>query len=253
MAKQATLIPNDARFSRQAQIIHPDLASAQVLVAGLGMMGSWTVMALARCVAHVHAFDPDVVEDVNSGNQAYHGGVLGQPKGTALESLLVGLPVTTEHAPFDLGKAPEEMLPYPREGRKLIVFSGADSFKVRADVANYARHHKADLFIDTRAMGDVCVVQCIVPPHQVERYLRDEVYDDASVPDQPCGMNGTAYVGMYTAARLVASLNTYFRTGRAPFIRVENLGVPNSGGADALRLEESDGEEEVVHEEVGVR
>lgn len=240
------LIRNDARFSRQAQIIHPDLASAQVLIGGVGMMGSWSALALARCVAHVHCFDPDVVEDVNSGNQAYNGAQLGKPKGLALEELAAGLPLTTTHGIFDLAKAPEEVLPLKREGRKLVVVSGADSFAVRASLANYAHHHNADLFIDTRAMGDMCVVLCVVPPHQVERYLRDEVLDDAAVPDQPCGMNGTAYVGMYVASRLVASLNTYFKGGRVPFIRVEDLGAANSGASDALRVEEA---EEVKVEE----
>ena len=222
---EVAAIANDARFSRQSQIIAPDLASAQVLLGGVGMLGGSTGLALSKCVAHVACFDPDVVEDVNSGNQVYNGRHIGMPKGKALEDLAAGLPLSSEHEPFPLSRAPSELLPNPREGRKLIVMSGADSFKVRADLANYARHHEADLFVDTRAMGELCII-CIVPPHQIERYLRDEVIRDEDAPAQPCGMNGTAYMGSYVAGRVVAYLNTYFKVGgaRVPFIRVEDLG-----------------------------
>lgn len=236
----AVLIANDARFSRQSAIIHHDLAEAQCLVGGVGMLGGSVALALARCTKHVAIFDPDTVEDVNSGNQVYNGGHVGMTKVSALEALAAGLPVDGVHGVFPLEKSPEDLLPYPREGRKLVVVSGVDSFAHRASLANYARHHNADVFVDTRAMGELCIV-LIVPQHQIERYLKEEVRRDEDVPDQPCGMNGTFYVGSYVAGRVVSALNAHFNGRRVPFIQVEDLST-----WDVLRTEYS---EEVPQEE----
>ena len=238
---EATLITNDARFSRQSAIIHPDLADAQVLVAGVGMLGSFTALALAHCVKHVAVWDMDSVEDVNMGNQAYNATHYGLPKGKALEAMCAGFPLSSEFARFPLDKAPSELLPHTLEGRKLIVVSGVDSLAVRGELANYARHHGADYFVDTRAMGDVAVI-LIVPPDQIERYLRDELPKDEDVPDVPCGMNGTAYIGSFVAGKVVASLNASMRGVRVPFIRVEDVNM-------GVVLHEAALEEEVVKKE----
>lgn len=234
---EVTLIKQDARMSRQAQIVHADLASAQVLVGGVGMLGSFTALALAHCVRHVAVWDPDVVEDVNAGNQLYDASHWGLPKGEALERMTAGFPLSSTHSIFPLESAPEALLPHPREEGKLIVISGADSFKVRADLAAYALHHEADVFVDTRAMGSLAIV-CVVPRASIEQYLAHEVIKDEDAPDVPCGMNGTAYMGCYVAGRVVAGLNSHFRGGRVPFIRVEDIDTQ-----DVLRCDYPEAEE----------
>ena len=230
----ASTISQDARFSRQAQLVHPRLQDAIVAIGGVGMLGSWAALGLARCVGHVFAADPDVVEDVNSGNQAYNGDYIGLPKVEALARLASGLPLTTHHGDFPLDKSPAELfpvLPELDEPRSLIVMSGADSFAVRALLANYALHHNASVFVDTRAMGELTVV-CIVPQHHIEKYLAEEIIDDKDAPDAPCGATGTAWVGMAIAGRVISGLNAHYRgMPNVPSVHVEQL------SQDVLRSE----------------
>lgn len=223
------MIHQDARLSRQSQIVAPRLLHASALVCGVGMLGSFTAMALARCVAEVVVFDPDVVEDVNSGNQAYHGDNVGRSKVEAMESLNVGLPLTGRLGEFPLDKAPRDLLQY--QDNDLIVVSAADSMTVRAAMANYAKVHKASLFVDSRAQGELAVI-CIVPPSHIEAYLADLPGDD-EVPNIACGATGTAYTGMWVAGRVMTYLNAHFRgMPNVPWIHVEDL-----GGGNVLRHE----------------
>jgi len=180
----------------------------------------------------VVAFDPDSVEDVNAGNQAYNGDHVGMAKVDALAMLGSGLPLTTHLGPFPLDKGPDELGPLTDE---LIVVSGVDSFAMRAAMANYAYHHNAMLFVDTRAMGEVCVV-CIVPHELIPKYLSDEVISDDEVPDVPCGLAGTAYVGMYVAGRVVSGVNAYLSgLPNVPFIRVEDVHTGEVHRSDLMK------------------
>lgn len=221
------LIASEARLSRQAQLVHPDLQEAVVLMAGVGMLGGWLALALARCAAHVFVADPDIVEDVNTGNQPYSGGEVGMPKAEAIARLLTGMPVSFRHSPFPLDEAPADILaevtlPEVEEPRKLIIITAADSFDVRGKMAAYARFHEADLFVDVRAMEDISVV-AVVPHSRIKDYLKDKMVRDEEAPDAPCGLRGTAYVGMATAARVVGTLNAVFRGAPASYFNVRDV------------------------------
>lgn len=223
------MIHDTARMSRQEEIIHPDFHKALVLIAGCGMLGSWSALAIARCAQHVMLFDHDIVEDVNSGNQAYNAKGVGIPKVQALYELGTGLPLSAHEGLFPIEATPDSLRLaskhlFMEEDIPLVVVSAVDSFQARMQIAAWARMHNATLFIDTRAMAEIAVVAC-VPHAHIERYLRDECIDDAQAPDAPCGLHGTAYVGQYVAALVTARINTHFRGLPVPFITVDDVGM----------------------------
>lgn len=213
--------------ARHAGIIAPELRRATVFIAGVGMLGGWTTLALARAANIVHVWDHDTVEAPNLGNQAYHHLQLGQPKVEAIADLARGMPVIPHHEKFPMDLAPTYAsdLQWSRGDTPfdapLILISGVDSFAVRKQLAEYALKHEVTLFVDTRAMGEVCV-SCIVPPSLLSRYIK-ELPTDAAAPDAPCGMEGTAYAGMLVTARTVANINAYFRGWSVPYILTEDL------------------------------
>lgn len=219
------MIVDADRMSRQSELLAHRMQNAAVLIAGAGMLGSWTAMALGRCAMDVQVWDFDTVEAVNTGNQAYTSEHPGLPKVQALEALTRGLPVRGHNERFPLDASRESLLETVemRANSPLIVVSGVDSFEGRKAMAGWARHHNADVFVDTRAMGEIAVV-FIVPHAHIERYLRDEIIDDAAAPDVPCGMNGTAYVGQYVAATVTARLNAHFMGKPVPFVTVDEIG-----------------------------
>ena len=206
---------------RQAVLIAPALAGADVIVAGAGMLGSWTALALARCAHSVTVYDFDTVEDVNAGTQAYSAEHLGLPKVEALGLLAGGLPLRSVNTAFPLDQKPHEILGHRRRGR-LVVVSAVDSFRVRREVAAWARLHRADLFVDTRAHGEVAV-HMVVPPERLRAYITN-LETDEGAPPAACGMEGTAWVGMRVAADVTGHVNAYFKGLPVPYIEVTHTG-----------------------------
>lgn len=222
-------VSDGARLSRQEQLIPGALQEALVVVAGVGMLGGYVAMALSKMCAHVYIADPDDVEDVNTGNQPYNMAFVGAPKVEALKEMLAGLPVTAYHGEFPLDKAPRELfadaiLTPTEDERKLIVVSAADVWEVRGAMANWARVHGASTFIDTRAMENTSVV-ITCTPDRIEQYLKEELTAEmqAAAPEAPCGMKGTSYVGMATAARVCSTLCAQYRGAPFSYFHVEDV------------------------------
>jgi molybdopterin/thiamine biosynthesis adenylyltransferase len=211
------MITSDARLSRQSEIINDDMQNTHILIAGCGMLGSWTAHALTRAVETVTLFDGhDEVEVVNTGNQAYHEGDVGLPKGEAIQSHLIGLDVRTVAQKFPT----REGLPAGVQ----VVVSCVDDLTARKKIARWCHDHAVPLFIDTRAQGEVAAVLTCETAHQYDTYIAS-VPTEAEVEDVPCGGTGTAYVGMFVAARVAGLINAYFRGLKLPKLEVWHVGM----------------------------
>lgn len=230
-----TTARNPQLLIRQYGLIDPKLRDAVVVVAGAGMLGSWAALSLARVAHEVHVWDFDTVDDVNLGTQVYTDNQLGKPKVTALAEITSGLPVIPHDDFFPLDLSPEDMglqRTYEVENplnsekvpmtRPLVIVCAVDSFKARAEIAAWARTHGADLFTDSRAHGEL-TVSMIVPPDKLEQYI-GEIPDDESAPEPACGMEGTSFVGQFSAARITSGINSYFRGLPTAYMLVEHIG-----------------------------
>lgn len=227
------MIHDAARMSRQEEIIAPQLRRSVIFIAGCGMLGSWSALALSRVARHVILFDHDTVEDVNAGNQAYNALHDGMTKVSALASLAYGLPVTPVEGVFPLERTPADLIePLALdEPSPYVLVSAVDSMETRRALANWAHHHNVGTFVDTRAMAEIAVV-CIVPHARIPHYLAHECPPDDETPDMPCGLHGTAYVGMNVGAIVAARLNAMYAGKPVPFIQVTDVST-----GDVLRSE----------------
>lgn len=199
--------------SRQSQIILPGARDATVVIAGAGMLGSWTAHALVRMCQQVTVYDgEDTVEDVNTGNQAYNGMHVDMGKGEALSLSLYGLPLEPVAKLFP---EPTTLPPLASQGRWNVVVSCVDDLQARSAIAQWAMDYRADLFIDTRAQGETAAVLCIplagpFGDDRLTNYLR-AIPEESEVEDVACGMTGTAFVGMWVAQRVAMSINNHYR------------------------------------------
>ncbi len=77
-------------FHRQLDVLDvPRLARTPITVIGAGAVGSFTVLALAKCGAEcITVYDDDTVESHNLPNQWYRLTDLGRPKVEALRELV---------------------------------------------------------------------------------------------------------------------------------------------------------------------
>jgi molybdopterin/thiamine biosynthesis adenylyltransferase len=214
---------SESRFLRQHQIIHPQMAGMEVIIAGVGMIGGWTAHALSRAVRRVHIFDPGNVELVNTGNQPYSPHHVTMSKVDAFElpnirphvrafPLLSGRgKVITAHDP-DL----------PITGHEVFV-SAVDSMSGRAANASWCKDMKLPLFFDGRIRGELAVL-AVVTDQRYSEYLEGLPSDD-DVEDVPCGMEGSAYVGMHLAARIAATINAWCKGSPIPSLYVYHVGL----------------------------
>ena len=206
---------------RQFQIIHDDLRDATIIVAGVGMLGSWTALAMARCARKVYIFDHDVVGEENLGTQAYNADQVGDSKVASLAEQGWGLPIIEWSTKFPIGLPLIEVL--EEKPNHLVFISCVDSFQARKECAQWAWDNGVDLFVDTRAAAEICVV-CLVPYEKLPQYI-ETLNTDEDAPDVACGLEGTAYVGMGVASRVASRVNAYFRGLPVPAKTVENLAL----------------------------
>ena len=196
----------DSYWQRQHRIIHPDLARATIIIAGLGTLGSWTAHALAHTGAQLVLFDNDGVAEENVGPQSYGPLDINLPKVDALHVQLRGFSIEGRHVRF----------PYPNVDQDLVVLPNAvvscvDTFAGRLAIADWCAERNI-LLIDTRMGGQVAVVWPVYGGLSYERYIT-ALPRDGDVPPMPCGEEGVAFLGMWVASRVTAILNNWFRLG----------------------------------------
>lgn len=220
----------DQRFVRQSLLIPDKMRSADVLLIGAGMIGSWTAHSLARTVGRVLCFDGDKVSRENIGTQAYTSLDVGQYKSVNLGDFgLQGLPFDAHMSMFDPthDESTGEMHPTLGElgiesDRPRIVVSAVDNMHSRWLIARWAGRY-ADLFVDGRVHGNVAAVYTVQPGRgDIERYM-SEIERDGPPPKALCGAEGTAYVGMWVASTITATINRWARGLPVPFSVVHDV------------------------------
>ena len=194
------MLTDNDRLSRQHKLLAPNTPKLRVLIYGAGMLGSWTAHALVRMVERVQLWDGgDTVEEGNIGNQAYCEADVGYYKSSALHGHLIGLPLASVEYPFP-----------PTDGISTVpnvVVACADSMESRRAGAEWCQRMDIPLFIDTRASGlDATIITVL--RDEYEGYVRDLPTDD-ELEGIPCGATGTAFVGMFVAARVASIIDTW--------------------------------------------
>jgi hypothetical protein len=188
------------------------MAGMEVIIAGAGMIGGWTAHALSRAVRRVHLFDPGDVELVNTGNQPYSPHHVTMSKVDAFD-----LPNITPHV-----EAFPRRRAWPVMGQEVFI-SAVDSMSGRRANAEWSKHAKLPLFLDGRIRGELAVL-AVVTDQRYDEYLEALPSDD-DVEDVPCGMEGSAYVGMHLAARIAATINAWCKGTQIPSMYVYHVGL----------------------------
>ena len=189
---------NHELHSRFSQLVPQATRSMTALIAGAGMTGSWTALALARMVKEVHIWDFDTVEPANLGVQAYDQIDLHMNKALALAGKALGLPLTGHAERF------------PREIRPCdVLILAVDSMAARREIAYDAADQDVTFIIDPRILGEMACIHPVMH-NDLPEYLRT-LPTDAEVTNAPCGAQGTAFTGMWVASQICAIVNNFGR------------------------------------------
>ncbi len=187
---------------RQEAILNPTEIAWPVHIVGLGAVGSYTALLLAKLGAHnLHIYDHDRVAPENVGNQLYGPGDVGQPKAAALSMLVESL----------AGFRPTSHVDRVRSRRfEGLVILTVDSMSDRRAIFEESLRGHAGVrqvldvrlgFLSDADRTELGLLLTFRPsdPVQSEDYARS-LYDDASTLPLDCRAAGIAYASALAAA-----------------------------------------------------
>lgn len=187
-------------YSRQIDIMNPDMIVFPITIIGLGHIGSNAANELASLgFKEFTLYDDDKVGEENFPGQHYRDPIdLGKLKVKATEEILhlfhgKEIKIKTCKEKFSRQKLSEG-----------IIICGVDSMETRADIWRAIRMNlSVPLYIDARTGGEI--VEChTVRPCQIEDIEYYEKTLEYKAAELPCGGRSIGYAGRIIAG-LIAS------------------------------------------------
>lgn len=190
---------------RHAAIVTPDDFPWPIHVVGLGAVGSYATLFLAKLgVADLHVYDYDRIAHENVGNQLYGPSDVGRLKALAVADRVAAA----------TGIRPEPYIEriQRREFQGLVILA-VDSMQERRSIfeGSIRGHAAVRWLLDVRIgflpgpvpteAGLLFTVQPLIPATRAD-YERS-LYDDARALPTPCGASGIVYASTLLAGKLV--------------------------------------------------
>ena len=176
-----------------------EIQSKSIILAGLGGIGSWLSLQLARMVPTSMAlYDPDTVEVVNMAGQLYSSSDIGKSKVTAVHDMISKY--TNMHNIFSI----QDRFTENTEAGD-IMMCGFDNMEARktfirswiAHIENKTIEEKKKcLFLDGRLSMNVLQVFCMTGDdgYNIRRYVNEFLFSDAEAEETVCSMKQTTYL-----------------------------------------------------------
>lgn len=189
----------------------------EIIVVGVGGIGSWLVMNLSRIGHHVYLFDDDIVDDTNvNGGQMYTSKGVGKYKVNEIVRVCREFGATNSFYPLT-NKYTEDSGVFP------IMMSGLDNMAGRKLVYQEWKNEIAEghtppedfLLVDGRLLMESCEIFTLKGNDKVgmERYEKEHLFDDSEVADLDCTTKQSTFGAMLIAA-LMTGILCNFLTNR---------------------------------------
>lgn len=170
-----------------------------IIIGGVGGIGSWLAFFLGRIGHNLYLFDGDLIEDVNLAGQFYNKDQIGKLKVTAVQENIKSF--CSLDVSIDTWYTSDSMT-------NPIVFSAFDNMKARKLMfEKWAEQEDREIFIDGRLLMEGGQVFCVLKG-QEEAY-RAELFDDDEVQDLPCNYKATSHCGAFIGSLMTSIFNNY--------------------------------------------
>ena len=180
------------------------LDEVNVIVGGVGGIGSWLTLMLARAGFVPMVYDFDTFEIHNMSGQLVPERLIGEVKVEAVAEVVKNFTGTTIHT-FNEKYTAESMSHH-------YVFSGFDNMQARKDMFNAWCEYVAEwkdagspdetpIFIDGRLLMEQMQIFCVTPD-RVQEYEK-HLFDDAEVAEAPCTLKQTSHSAAMIASHMV--------------------------------------------------
>jgi len=193
---ERTINPRSVRFS-DAPWYRPDI---DVIIGGAGGIGSWLSLFLGRQECNIYLYDDDVIDETNLGGQLYSTNMIGKTKADATADLVSQF---ASNSIEKMGKYTNTSMTCP------AVFACFDNMEARKIMFNnWASSPKKQIFIDGRMLAENFQI-IAVTSKDIDRYQKEELFDDAEVEEERCSMKATSHCGALVAGYMVSVFNNY--------------------------------------------
>lgn len=199
------------------------IQQTQIILAGLGGIGSWTALQLARmCPEVLVMYDDDTVESVNLAGQMFAFSDVGKTKAAAIYDLISKY----SHANNVYAEA-HRFTEQSEPGR--IMICGFDNMSARRIFFNSWKNYVANLnpedkhkclFIDGRLSMDTLQVFCITGDdgYNKEKYETRYLFSDEEADPTVCSMKQTTYLAAMIGSFIVNLFTNFVANTIDPII-----------------------------------
>ena len=180
------------------------------IVGGAGGIGSWLTLFLARQGHSIYLYDFDTVEEHNIGGQLYSTEDIGLSK---VSATYTNVQRFTNNSIYSINERYDEnSFPGP------VMFACFDNMASRKlMVEKWVQHNffpdrvpvpdELFLFMDGRLNAETADILCLQTKEDVERYLKDDYFEDSKVADAPCTFKATSHCGAILAGMMTSIFN----------------------------------------------
>ena len=207
-ANSATLLVDEATSRFSSAIWYENIQKKTIIVAGIGGIGSWLSLLLARLKpASLFIYDNDIVEAVNMSGQLYGQNDIGVAKVNALAKMI------RNYADYSSIFAVNERFTEESEASDIMI-CGFDNMGARKCSFNKWLNHiqskseeerKTCLFIDGRLAAEMFQILCIRgdDDYNINRYNNEFLFSDAEADETICSYKQTTFCANMIASYMV--------------------------------------------------
>ena len=194
------------RYARHSDIInHEKLNQWYPIVIGIGAVGRQVAIQLAGIGSEkIKLIDPDLVEEVNIGPQAYWEDDLKEPKVHSTQYLLENI-----NGNIDIYCEQERFKPEHVSGEGLkVLFSCVDDIDTRKEIFESAYF---DYWIDGRVGGEAIRVLTCDNSNEGRKRYTETLFPKKEAYEPPCTAKMTIYSANIAAGIMVSQLTKMLR------------------------------------------
>jgi hypothetical protein len=202
-----TLLQNDQTLRFSSADWFEKIRNQDVILAGLGGIGSWCALLLSRLdIRYLTLFDDDVVDSVNLAGQFYRKNQVKIPKASAISTAI------KEYSNYYNCNVHKSKF-NDNSPSSQIMICGFDNMSARKTfydrwlyhLSEYPSTVKESLFIDGRLSADTFQVLCIKgdDEYNMKRYEEKFLFDDSEADETICSFKQTSFMANMIASYMV--------------------------------------------------
>lgn len=222
-----TLTMDDSTIRFSGALWYEAIKKTRIILAGLGGIGSWCGLLLARLApASIVLYDDDTIDTTNMGGQLYTRDDIGKKKASSMVNLI------GKYTSISSVYGINERFDNTKEAGDIMI-CGFDNMIARTMFFNsWLNHlHKVPeqdrskcVFIDGRLSIDTLQVFTIRgnDAHSIITYKRDYLFSDYEADAHICSLKQTSYMANMIASLMVNSFTNFIANTLNPDLPYDN-------------------------------